>query len=292
MVREPGSRPAASAPRTEPGAVSEREVTAQQKMKVALIAGGVLLAVGLLVMVFALIRGRGTDNADKAADINLTSAEASSTAPPLEIVAGSSPSPTGSPTAVPTTSSTAGATKPPKAAPKPTRTEAVVGRKPARVKAKSGTPYRLRNVITGNCVSTMVFGAATTQEACSGVGQVKLEPTRAVNGVRLYRLREGGGANLCLDVPDVGSEPAGTAIGVVDCIDPSSADNQEWRLKDTGKTSHQRAVYLVVNFASGNCLDVAGRAADKGDRPTGNAIGLFPCSDPADGFDDHFWTFS
>ena len=287
MVREPGSRPEASALRTEPGAVSEREVTAQQKMKVALIAGGVLLAVGLLVMVFALIRARGADNADKAADINLTSAEASSTAPPLEIVAGSSPSPTGSPTA--------GATKPPKAAPsapKPTRTEAEVGRKPTRVKATSGTSYRLRNVITGNCVSTMVFGAATTQEACRGVGQVKLEPTRAVNGVRLYRLREGGGANLCLDVPDVGSEPAGTAIGVVDCIDPSSADNQEWRLKDTGKTSHQRAVYLVVNFASGNCLDVAGRAADKGDRPTGNAIGLFPCSDPADGFDDHFWTFS
>ncbi len=265
----------------EPGPEASRQVP-----QIALIGGGALLVVGVCLIVLAMVRPGGSADQDDA--INLATA-AGPTAAPVVLV---------TPTATPATS-VASATEKPKpkattsaAKPKATTAKPQPTKTVARATAVPDRSYLLRNVITGNCLSTMTFNTGSTQEKCGSAGKIRLEATRAVNGVQLHRLREAGGADLCLDVLGKESSPSGTAVGVVECVNPSSEDNQEWQLKDTGRTRQGRVVYLMVNFLSGNCLDVVGSAGDKSDRAAGLALSISTCEETVNGFDDHYWTFS
>jgi hypothetical protein len=265
--------------------------TSSKVRQAALIGGSALLVIGVSLIVLAAVRSAGGAPAEDAA-INLTTA-GSPTAAPLVIVSTrpAQAKATKKPTAAPSTATTA-PPAPSTPAPTVTKPRATAKKPPPRVKPVANTGYQLRNVITGLCVGPMKDGAQLTQEACASGNQVRLEPTRSVSGVQLYRLREGGGANLCFDPPNFESEQSGTILSAFDCRNPSSGDNQEWHLEDSGKTSKGHAVYTVVNFKSGNCLNVINWAADKTDRAPGLALSIFTCSDPVWGYDDHYWTFN
>jgi len=282
---------------TEPGPQQQPAPTEPRKVpQAALIGGSALLVVGLCLIVLAVFRS-GAGSGDDEAVINFTSAGDAAAAPAvIEAVtssasSSSTPTPAAKKKAKP--AAVSATTPAPKPKPKPKSTKASAKKAAPRLVPAAKTSYLLNNVITGFCAGPMVSAtAALTQEKCADGNQVSLEPTRTVNGVRLYRLRTSSGANLCFDVPNFGSEPSATPISAFDCLDPSSSDNQEWSLNDTNKTKDGHAVYTVVNFKSGNCLNVQNWAADKGDRAAGLGLSIFTCSDPAWGYDDHYWFFS
>ena len=95
------------------------------------------------------------------------------------------------------------------------------------------------------------------------------------------------GSGLCLDPPGAGAPPAATDINGLTCLDPSSSDNQEFRLEDSGQVKYGQAEYFVKHALSGDCLDISGLAADGTDQAVGQNVTLFTCS--AD--DDHLWVF-
>jgi hypothetical protein len=260
----------------------------------AFVAGGALLAVGIILIAFALLRPDGKD--DSAKTINLTSAPAPTT--------DSAPTTTTAPTQNSTPTRTAESKKP-RATVTRTRTESPKAettkpkakskgkaKKPGPIRPVANGDYVLRNVITGKCVAPLKLAELVTQTDCGNAGNLNLESTRSENGVKLYRLRASAGASACLDVPEGGSQPSATDISAFDCSNPSTNDNQEWQLKNTGKVSRGHAVFTVVNFKSGNCLDVANSAADKADRASGLKLTIFTCAGAAEKFDDHLWTFN
>jgi hypothetical protein len=86
MVREPGNRPDSSTRKDGSGTTSEPAVSEQQqKVRIALAAGGVLLLAGACLVAFAMLRPAGKDAAEKTDAINLTAA-GSSAGPVLEVV--------------------------------------------------------------------------------------------------------------------------------------------------------------------------------------------------------------
>jgi hypothetical protein len=258
----------------------------------AFVAGGALLAVGIILIAFALLKPDG--NEDSAKSINLTSAPAPTT--------DSAPTTTTAPTQNSTPTQTTESKKP-RATVTRTRTESPKtettkpkakgkAKKPAPIRPVANSDYVLRNVITGKCVAPLKLSEVVTQTDCGNAGNLNLESTRSENGVQLYRLRASAGASACLDVPEGGSQPSATDISAFDCSNPSTNDNQEWQLKNTGKVSRGHAVFTVVNFKSGNCLDVANLASNKSDRASGLKLTIFTCAGAAEKFDDHLWTFN
>jgi hypothetical protein len=277
VVKEPGNAPIPTGPNHPP----------RRAALWALSAGGVLLLVGAGLVGSALVK----KPADEVVAADVAPASAS-----LATVTQAGPAPSGTPTpSVTKEPKKKSATRYPKATaapvePEPKTTKPKAAKKAAPAKPVAGQNYRLRNVVTGKCLASMDPGAST-QTDCASAGKVLLEPTRTVSGVKLYRLHDAVGGDLCLDLPGAGSVSAGTALTSLGCITPSSADNQEWQLKATGRVSRSRAVFTLVNYASGNCLDVANWAADRSDRASGLALTAFTCSDSVWGFDDHLWTF-
>jgi hypothetical protein len=252
----------------------------------ALVGGGVLLVLGVALIVLALLRSGGGDSSDDRV-LNLTSPGATTT--PASVLVTSSARATPSATATKKASPPKAKPTTPAAKPKPKATKTPA--KKTAIKAAPNTPYLLRNVITGLCVGITANDVALAQADCGSTKKLVLEPTRAVNGAQLYRLRDTGGTDQCFDVPNLESEPAGAAVGSSNCNDPSTIDNEEWTLGNTGRTSKDRVVYTVVNFKSGNCLDVFGNASDQGDRPAGQGLTIFTCKDANGSLDDHVWTF-
>lgn len=266
----------------EPAAPGPRKVP-----QAALIGGGTLLVVGICLIALAVLRSVGGSSTGEAT-IKLTTASdptaTGSTGAPLVIV-------TAEPTAKPTKKPRSAIPAPSTPAPKPTTAKPKAKKAPARAKPGANQTYMLRNVVTGRCVGPVEHAAVMIQDVCASGNQVRVEPTRAVGGIQLYRLRDTGVANQCLDVPQGESQAPGTKVSAFDCLNPSTSDNQEWQLKDSGKTSKGRAVFTVINYKSGNCLDVGGWAADKSDRAAGINLTIFTCSSTDWGFDDHYWTF-
>ena len=250
----------------------------------ALVAGGALLLVGVTLVAFAVLRPG--------------SASAGSSVQPEDfILAGQS--------GQPTTSPTPSATKKPKVkkahgsatskAERTTSTPTAAKSKPKKTAAPdrpvAGHDYRLANVVTGKCLGALTGEVA--QADCGSSGPVRLEAVRVVAGVQLWRLRDSGTANICLDAPGSGASTivSGTVLSALTCVDPSATDNQEFQLKDVGKASHGKAEFALVNQVSGLCVDVSGSGADHSDGSSGQALLLSPCTDAATSFDDRLWIF-
>jgi Protein kinase domain len=159
---------------------------------------------------------------------------------------------------------------------------------------RSGTSYTLLNAVTGKCLGR-VDGQILQQPCGAGTpGQGwTFEPSRIV-GASLYRLRDAHDEQVCLDVPDVGSVPAGTRMQAVGCpaLDQAPQDNDEFTLVRVGADGDGRPEYAVVNHLTGLCLDVSNHAADGSDRADNLAITLFTCQDSTGDWDDHLWIFS
>ena len=254
------------------------------------VAGGLLLAVGVGLIAVAVTSSDKVGVVDDNLVAGQLNATTSATPSAIETLA---PSPT--PKA--TRAKRARPTKSPTVEANPTAAVAEVTKKP-KAKAKpsrpvAGTPYRLFNVRTEKCLGSMTESNTTLvkQATCGSAGKLRLQVTREVAGVTQYQLRDVAGANQCLDPPGTGSNGAGTELTANLCLEPAG-DNQEWQLKDVGQAVQGREVFLVVNSASGLCLDVAGVAADQGDLADGANLTLFPCATKAEGFDDHRWTFN
>ncbi|QUQ64836.1 RICIN domain-containing protein [Kutzneria sp. CA-103260] len=115
-----------------------------------------------------------------------------------------------------------------------------------------------------------------------------LHPTRAVGSTQLYEFVNAKGG-LCLDLPNYGSDPAGTHLSVYYCNSSPKDDNQEWELVDlTGNGD-----YLVVNFRDNLCLDVSGWASDNSDQALDVPLTVYPCYNGSwanGGYDDHVWS--
>jgi ricin-type beta-trefoil lectin protein len=255
------------------------------------ISGGALLTAGILLITFAVLRPDGGEASGK---INLASAPAPTTesAPTTTAAPTQTSTPTQTRTKKPRATVTRTKTEAPKteeAKPKP-KAKREGKKKAAPIRPAANNDYVLRNVVTGKCIAPLTQAAVVTQVECADAGRLNLEATRSESGAKLFRFR-GAGANICLDVPEAGAQPSATDISAFDCSNPSTNDNQEWELKDTGKVSRGQAVFTVVNLKSGNCLDVANLAADKSDRAAGLKLTIFTCAGAAEEFDDHLWTF-
>jgi hypothetical protein len=209
----------------------------------------------------------------------------------------SSPSP--SPT--PSVSDRLAATHPAAATTRPSSPIAAKKAKPPAASGSSAKPtpakpvtgYRLTNVATGKCVGLQA--KVLVQVNCADGLRLRAEPTRVVSGmissVQLYWLRDQAGPQMCLDLPNAGAEPSGTAVLEYQCVEPSSADNQEWRLQDLGHTTRGHPEYALVNQASGNCLDVSGTASRGTDLAVGLALKVYSCRTGSGDLDDHRWIF-
>ena len=195
----------------------------------------------------------------------------------------------------------------PKATPKSTKKPKTAKAKPtktATAKSKSakagptgpavGTAYRLHNVVTNKCLGFR--RGSVVQVDCGRADQaarIRLQRTRKVAGVQLYWLRDVAGTHDCLDLPGGGADPENTAVLEYPCATPVTADNQEWQLKFLGVSTGSHKEYELVNFASGNCLDVTGTAATQADLADGLALTIFRCiQGGGSGTDDHIWIFN
>jgi hypothetical protein len=153
--------------------------------------------------------------------------------------------------------------------------------------AASLGPYNIRNLVTGQCVDIPGFGAGKVD------GRVQQFPcNRTTNDNQRFWLVERGTAKapsgnvykryqirnvkdgLCLDVPNFGANPNGTAVTQFRCAGPE--DNQYFYA-----VPRARGGSWFVNEKSRRCLDVEGKAGGSDARLT-----LFSCSDT----DDHRWS--
>jgi hypothetical protein len=265
------------------------------------VAGGLLLAVGAGLIAVALT---GSDSVGVVDSRSVGQSTADATPMVIETVAATSPPPKATKAAQADKDKDKGKDKGKTEQPRnntagqgvatvaPTK-KAKKPKKVQPIRPVVGTPYRLFNVLTGHCLGSMT-GSDTTkvkQEECANSESLRLQVTREVAGATLYQLRDVTGANKCLDPPGTGSNGAGTEVVANVCL-PPAGDNQEWQLKSIGQTVKGRAVYLIINSASGLCLDVAGVAADQADLNTGANLTLFPCASAAENFDDHRWVFT
>ncbi|GAB6896958.1 RICIN domain-containing protein [Kineosporia succinea] len=157
---------------------------------------------------------------------------------------------------------------------------------PAPVKAAIGVNYRLVNGVTGRCLGTMAESTTSTQQNCADSVRVQIARARTVNGVPVFQIKDSSGG-LCLDPPGGGTPVEGDGVGATICYEPSSTDNQEWTLRNSGRVKNGLVQYFVVNTLSQLCLEVQGGVADGTDMAVGKNMQLWTC-DPSD---DHLWTF-
>lgn len=171
--------------------------------------------------------------------------------------------------------------------------------------ADTSDPIVFSNQGTGKCADLPSYGAPAvdapvTQYTCNTTGSDNqifyMQPTRQVNGIQLYRFQMNKGGQ-CLDLPNYGSDLAGTHVEVHPCASNPAADNQEWYLTyvsnaELGGQSYQGSGYMVINYQDGFCLDVSGWAKNLSDLANNLRLTVYPCYDPAwgnNGYDDHVW---
>ncbi|MEV7394620.1 MULTISPECIES: RICIN domain-containing protein [unclassified Streptomyces] len=159
--------------------------------------------------------------------------------------------------------------------------------------------YALYNDTTGKCADLPNYGpnplnTPVTQYNCTlGTADNQmwdLEYTRTDNGVRLYQFVNDK-SGYCLDLPNYGSDPAGTKLYTYTCNSNPASDNQEWYFNDvTGNGD-----YEIVNDKDGLCLDVSGLAGDGTDLANNLPLTVYPCYNSSwtggyiSGYDDHLW---
>jgi hypothetical protein len=257
--------------------------------RILLAVGGVVLFVITVIALIALTAGIPAKVGPAAADGPVFAPRAPMATPitvgPNSLTANDSPAITARKITQPTPAARTSTAKPPAAKPSsaPTTTTA----KPAL----SG--FRLTNVVTGKCVGLQ--DGAVAQVNCADAARIKAVPTRVVSGMRsttqLHWLRFTYGAKKCLDLPGEGARPSGTVVLAYECVEPTEADNQEWRLQDLGTTTRGHEEYALVHQASGQCLDVTGTTARGTDLAVGLALTVFRCQTQDGGWDDHRWIF-
>ncbi len=169
--------------------------------------------------------------------------------------------------------------------------------------------YYLNNDWTGQCADlpgtdAVTSGTGVIQDTCLYNGssdnqEFGLLTTRNINGTQLYEFVNVK-SQLCLDLPGTGSDAPGTAVSLSTCNPNQAADNQEWYLDSFDGGLDQD---LIVNYASGECLDVKGWAslgtATGSDWFNRQPLTIYTCSGSGspwggsyeDGtfWDDHVW---
>lgn len=130
-----------------------------------------------------------------------------------------------------------------------------------------------------------------TQYNCnlgSGDNQMwDFQPTRVMNGTQLFEFVNDK-SGLCMDLPNYGSDPAGTHVYTYYCNSNPAADNQEFYLNDVSGNGD----YEVVNYSDGLCLDVSGWASNGSDLANNLPLTVYPCYNSSwanGGYDDHLW---
>jgi ricin-type beta-trefoil lectin protein len=281
MARQPAASP-------EPSAKdAKRKWLAPQGL---IAAGAVLLLSGAALVTYAMAKPEDKVNVADVPAVPVSVADVS--APTASSTPTFTPKSTGSPSGKTSqrTSSRPRHTVTVRSQPKVTDRSAPKRKAKKPIQAKANTPYLLRNVVTGKCLGKLTFQGAVTQEICDSPVKMQLRKTRVDGGTQLYQLVDSGDTNMCMDPPGRETNPSGTLMSAVPCLEDPTSDNQEWRLKDTGEVSKGRVQYAVVNAASGLCLDVLGLSTDQSDRPAGLSLTLANCTDPS--YDDRLWTFS
>ncbi|WFE24149.1 RICIN domain-containing protein [Solwaraspora sp. WMMD937] len=196
---------------------------------------------------------------------------------------------TGAPTAPPTAPAqpapTAQATKP--SAPAPNASD----QPPVKATDADGTnraygPFFVYNLATEMCLDIPGIAAGprdgpVLQNLCYVHSQDNQEyafvPRRVDSaGNQLYWIRSIT-SQYCLDLPGLGSVPAGTRVYETGCFDD---ENQYWRLQPTVKYGDTQ-FYRLINTASNLCLDVLGTGTGGLDEH----IEVTVCR----GNDDHDW---
>ena len=180
--------------------------------------------------------------------------------------------------------------------------------------AQSSGSQVFENNVTGLCMDLPNYGAvgpntAVSQYYCntseSGDNQDwHLVPTRSVNGTQLYEIVNDK-SNLCLDLPNYGSDAAGTHLYVYYCNSNPANDNQEWSVwtissggqaVGTAFENFKSSGSAIVNpFNGGECLDVSGWASDGSDFAENLPLTIYGCYNGSwgnGGWDDHLWNFS
>ncbi|WBB98243.1 RICIN domain-containing protein [Solwaraspora sp. WMMA2080] len=215
--------------------------------------------------------------------------------------AGASPSasPTTEPKAEPKTEPTTGATTAPPEQPAPTKqptkpsspAPSASDQPPVKAKDADGTnrpygPFFVYNLGTEMCLDIPGTGpgprdGAVQQNLCYVHSQDNQEyafvPRRVDSaGNQLYWVRSVT-SQYCLDLPGLGSVPAGARVYETGCFDD---ENQYWRLQPTVKSGDTQ-FYRLINTASNLCLDVLGTATGGLDE----RIEVTVCK----GNDDHDW---
>nr|WP_269328734.1 RICIN domain-containing protein [Kineosporia babensis] len=274
----------------------------------ALVAGSVLLALGVASAGVAVFGGSGSSGDAARPNTAALSGEHTAIQPSAE--------PTTSPTAEPKKAEPS-ATETKKQSPERVRTttvtettaasdgagdadepaEPAAGKKtgaeekaekaePAAKQAKATTQVRsvgvIRNSFSGMCVDLPYYGAV---DEGSQVTQFECRPGDGDN--QMYETVSRGGdaflirnqkSNWCLDVDGLGAAPAGSNVKARTCAF-GSADNQMFRKQSQG------GGFYLVNVKSGLCLDVSD--ADNANRRADQPLTLWRCSPD----NDHVWTF-
>lgn len=175
--------------------------------------------------------------------------------------------------------------------------------------ADTSPSFALGNTWTGLCMDLPNYGSVGVNTPLSQYGCNTSESgdnqdwhtvtTHSVDGRELFQFVNDK-SNLCLDLPNYGSEPPGTQLYTYYCN--TSNDNQEWYADD----AFYNGIYIgtvFLNFKSsgsaivdprvgGQCLDVSGWASDGSDLAPNLPLTIYNCFDPSwanYGFDDHLW---
>jgi hypothetical protein len=166
-------------------------------------------------------------------------------------------------------------------------------------------PIYFQNQWNDKCADLPNYGAPAvdapvTQYTCNTTTSDNqiwyMQPTRVVNGFQLYRFQSYKGGQ-CMDLPNYGSDSAGTHVEVHACASNPAADNQEWYLSYVsnaalGGQSYLGSGYEVINYQDGFCLDVSGWAGNFSDGANNLPLTVYPCYDSTwgnNGYDDHVW---
>jgi hypothetical protein len=174
--------------------------------------------------------------------------------------------------------------------------------RPVTTALAAGSSYAIVNMWTGKCVDLPNYGSVgintpVTQYDCntsmSGDNQTyQFVYTRTVGSTPLYELRNDK-SGLCLDLPNYGSNPAGTHVATYYCAANPAGDNQEFSLTNVYDSSSNYLGTLLQNYASGGlCLDVSNWASNGSDAANNLPLTIYPCYDSSwanYGFDDHLW---
>jgi hypothetical protein len=179
-----------------------------------------------------------------------------------------------------------------------------------------GNSFMLRNYATNGCADLPNYGSVpantrvtqytgcTTSESADNQDWHKLFTRRSPDGVQLFELVNDKNPSMCLDLPNYGPDPAGTAVSVYPCATASpGTDNQEWYEGEVSVNGVDLGT-AIMNYMStpgfptqaspenAMCLDVSGWASNGTDRGNGKPLTIYNCFNSGwdtFGWDDHIW---